>query len=49
MKGVGSIAGGGRFDNLIGMFSRNKIPAVGGSLGIERIFAILEERHKSSM
>jgi len=41
---VGSIAGGGRYDNLIGMFGRRQIPAVGGSIGIERIFTILEAR-----
>ena len=43
---VGSISGGGRYDNLIGMFGSKPIPAVGGSIGIERIFAILEENLK---
>lgn len=42
--GLGSIAAGGRYDNLIGMFSKNQIPSAGGSLGIERIFNILESR-----
>lgn len=42
--GLGSIAAGGRYDNLIGRFSSNLIPAAGGSLGIERIFNILEKR-----
>lgn len=46
--GVGSIAGGGRYDNLIGMFSQNKIPSVGGSIGVERIFTILEDRASKS-
>lgn len=41
---VGSISGGGRYDGLIGMFSNRKIPAVGASLGIERIFAIMEKK-----
>jgi histidyl-tRNA synthetase len=41
---VGSISGGGRYDGLIGMFSGKNIPSVGGSIGIERIFSILEER-----
>ena len=41
---VGSISGGGRYDNLIGMFSGKQIPAVGVSIGIERIFNILEKR-----
>ena len=40
---VGSISGGGRYDGLIGMFSGKEIPSVGGSIGIERIFNILEE------
>ena len=41
---LGSIAGGGRYDGLIGMFSGKVVPAVGASIGIERVFAILEER-----
>jgi histidyl-tRNA synthetase len=43
---VGSIAGGGRYDGLVGMFSGKPIPAVGVSIGIERVFAILEEKSK---
>jgi len=31
---LGSISGGGRYDNLIGMFCSHQIPAVGGSIGI---------------
>mmetsp|Transcript_5268 Transcript_5268/g.4456 ORF Transcript_5268/g.4456 Transcript_5268/m.4456 type:complete len:359 (-) Transcript_5268:107-1183(-) len=42
---VGSIAGGGRYDGLVGMFSNKDIPAVGFSIGIERVFAILEEKY----
>lgn len=40
---VGSIAAGGRYDNLIGMFSGKDIPAVGISFGIERIFRLFEK------
>ncbi|MCB1024199.1 MAG: histidine--tRNA ligase [Acidobacteria bacterium] len=40
----GSIAGGGRYDGLIGMFGKEEIPAVGLSLGLERILMIMEER-----
>ena len=39
-----SIAGGGRYDNLIGKFINETIPAVGFSIGFERIFYILQER-----
>ncbi|KAK3137479.1 hypothetical protein QOZ80_5BG0452830 [Eleusine coracana subsp. coracana] len=41
---VGSIAAGGRYDNLVGMFSGKQVPAVGVSLGIERVFAIMEQQ-----
>lgn len=37
----GAVAGGGRYDNLIGKFLNEKIPAVGFSIGFERIFSIL--------
>jgi len=43
---VGSICGGGRYDNLLGMFSSKTIPAVGVTIGIERIFNILEDNLK---
>ncbi|PRQ22521.1 putative histidine--tRNA ligase [Rosa chinensis] len=43
---MGSIAAGGRYDNLIGMFGTKQVPAVGVSLGIERVFAIMEQLHK---
>ncbi|MDD7209674.1 MAG: histidine--tRNA ligase [Lachnospiraceae bacterium] len=39
-----SIAGGGRYDNLIGKFLKEQIPAVGFSIGFERIYSILMER-----
>lgn len=42
-KFKGSIAGGGRYDNLIGKFTGENIPAVGFSIGFERIFALLTE------
>ena len=41
--GLGSsIASGGRYDNLVGMFSNRDIPACGGSLGLERVLLLLE-------
>jgi histidyl-tRNA synthetase len=39
---VGSIAAGGRYDGLVGMFSGKDVPAVGVSIGIERVFSIME-------
>lgn len=40
----GSLGGGGRYDGLVGMFGKEQIPAVGFSLGLERILLIMEER-----
>ena len=41
----GSIAGGGRYDRLIGQIAGKETPATGISLGIERIFEVLKERN----
>ena len=43
---IGSISGGGRYDGLIGMFSGKEVPSVGGSIGIERIFNIMEKKRR---
>jgi len=43
---VGSIAAGGRYDGLVGMFAGRKVPAVGVSIGIERILTIMEEAER---
>jgi histidyl-tRNA synthetase len=40
----GSGGGGGRYDELIGMFSGQNIPACGFSLGLERILLLMEEQ-----
>lgn len=37
----GTVAGGGRYDGLIGRFSGKDVPAVGFSIGFERIFSVL--------
>jgi histidyl-tRNA synthetase len=39
-----SLGAGGRYDNLIGMFSGQQIPACGFSLGFERILVVMTER-----
>jgi histidyl-tRNA synthetase len=41
---MGSLAGAGRYDGLVGRFSRQDLPATGISLGIERIFEIIQAR-----
>lgn len=40
---VGSVGGGGRYDKLIGMFSRRDIPAVGFAFGFDRIIEAMTE------
>ena len=40
----GALGGGGRYDGLVGKFTGENVPAVGFSIGFERIFQILEEQ-----
>jgi histidyl-tRNA synthetase len=41
---AGSLGGGGRYDNLVGMFLGRDVPACGFSLGLERILVVMQER-----
>ncbi len=48
LKGAaGAVASGGRYDNLISMFTGKQIPACGGSLGIDRILSSLRLNDQS--
>jgi len=40
---AGSIGGGGRYDNLIGMFGNKQVPAVGFAFGFDRLIEAMEE------
>jgi len=40
---IGSICSGGRYDNLAGLFTRERLPGVGASLGLDRLLAAMEE------
>ncbi|HEV2836632.1 MAG TPA: histidine--tRNA ligase, partial [Pyrinomonadaceae bacterium] len=42
---AGSLGGGGRYDNLVGMFLGQEVPACGFSLGLERILVVMNERN----
>ena len=42
---AGSLGGGGRYDNLIGMFLGQQVAACGISLGLERILVVMTERN----
>jgi histidyl-tRNA synthetase len=41
---AGSLGGGGRYDNLVGMFLGQNVPACGFSLGLERILVVMSEK-----
>ena len=40
---MGSIGGGGRYDDLTGLFGVSNVPGVGISFGVDRIYDVLEE------
>ncbi len=40
---IGSILGGGRYDGLIGLFTKQSMPATGISFGLERLVTVMEE------
>lgn len=42
---VGSVGGGGRYDNLIGMFAGTQIPSVGFAFGFDRVMEAMEEQN----
>jgi len=42
-KEIGSVCGGGRYENLAGYFSDQPLPGVGGSIGLTRLFYVLNE------
>ena len=44
-KNIGSVAGGGRYDNLTSYFSDKPFPGVGGSIGLTRLFYVLNEHN----
>lgn len=40
---IGSVSGGGRYDNLTGVFGLPGVPGVGFSFGVDRLYDVLEE------
>ncbi|MDO6436487.1 histidine--tRNA ligase [Cyclobacterium sp. 1_MG-2023] len=41
--GIGSVSGGGRYDDLTGVFGLNGVSGVGFSFGVDRLYDVLEE------
>ena len=40
---IGSVCSGGRYDNLAGLYTKQSLPGIGASLGLDRLLAALEE------
>ena len=40
---IGSVCSGGRYDNLAGLYTKQTLPGVGASLGLDRLIAAMEE------
>lgn len=47
LPGVGSVMSGGRYDNLLETFGKGSVPAVGISIGVDRLFASLVELNQT--
>jgi histidyl-tRNA synthetase len=45
LRGYGSVCSGGRYDNLVALYSKQVLPGVGASLGLDRLLAAMEELH----
>jgi histidyl-tRNA synthetase len=43
LAGIGSVCSGGRYDNLAGVYTKQSLPGVGASLGLDRLLAAMEE------
>ncbi|MDB5305976.1 MAG: hisS [Gemmataceae bacterium] len=43
LPGIGSVCSGGRYDNLASVYTKQVLPGVGASLGLDRLIAAMEE------
>jgi histidyl-tRNA synthetase len=43
LPGIGSVCSGGRYDDLASLYTSQRIPGVGASIGIDRLMAAMEE------
>lgn len=43
LPSIGSVSSGGRYDNLAGLYMKDKVPGVGASIGLDRLLAGLEQ------
>lgn len=43
LPGIGSVCSGGRYDDLASLYTKEKLPGIGASLGLDRLLAAMEE------
>jgi histidyl-tRNA synthetase len=43
LPGIGSVCSGGRYDNLAGLYTKQHLPGIGASLGLDRLIAAMEQ------
>jgi histidyl-tRNA synthetase len=43
LPSIGSVCSGGRYDNLAGLYTKQDLPGIGASLGLDRLLAALEQ------
>ncbi len=43
LPGIGSVCSGGRYDDLASLYTKQRLPGIGASLGVDRLLAALEE------
>jgi histidyl-tRNA synthetase len=43
LPSIGSVCSGGRYDNLAGLYTKQKLPGIGASLGLDRLLAAMEK------
>jgi len=43
LPSIGSVCSGGRYDNLAGLYTKQHLPGIGASLGLDRLIAAMEQ------
>lgn len=43
LPSIGSVCSGGRYDNLAGLYTKQELPGVGASLGLDRLISAMEQ------
>jgi histidyl-tRNA synthetase len=48
LPSIGSVCSGGRYNNLAGLYTKEELPGVGASVGLDRLLAALDELGQAS-